>query len=153
MDSIWMGIAPGRLSTRLLAMHGANETILKARLRRDPMHPRALATLLEAIALWQGAQVRAALAADDEPTLCAASLCRSPLTDLDVTFRAPRRHSFGLLRHGRSLSSHGAPALPQNRLRLAQVAPAAQVDCGPCVDICPGRRVLRDLLNPAPKVE
>jgi hypothetical protein len=84
MDSIWMGIAPGRTSTRVLAMHGATETILKARLRRDPVHPRALATLLEAIALWQGAQVRAALAADDEPTSYASSLCRSPLTDFGI---------------------------------------------------------------------
>ena len=84
MDSIWMGIAPGRTGTRVLAMHGATETILKARLRRDPAHPRALATLLEAIALWQGAQVRAALAADDEPTSYAASLCRSPLTDFAI---------------------------------------------------------------------
>ena len=82
MDSIWMGIAPGKMSTRIVAMRGANETILKARLRRDPAHPRALATLLEAMALWQGAQVRAALAADDEPTSCAASLCRSPFPDV-----------------------------------------------------------------------
>ena len=81
MNSIWVGIAPGPTATRVLAMHGASETILKARLRRDPSHPRALATLLEAIALWQGMRVQAALAADDEPTSYASSLCRSPLTD------------------------------------------------------------------------
>jgi hypothetical protein len=84
MNSIWMGIAPGPTSTRVLAMHGASETILKARLRRDPAHPRALATLLEAIALWQGMQVRAALAADDERTSYASSLCQSPLTEVSV---------------------------------------------------------------------
>lgn len=84
MSSIWMGIAPGPTSTRVLAMHGAGETILKARLRRDPAHPRALATLLEAIALWQGMQVRAALAADDAPSSYASSLCQSPFTDLGV---------------------------------------------------------------------
>jgi hypothetical protein len=84
MDSIWMGIAPGPTATRVLAMHGARETILKARLRRDPAHPRALATLLEAIALWQGMRVHAALAADDEPTSYAASLCRDPLTEHGV---------------------------------------------------------------------
>jgi hypothetical protein len=81
MSSIWVGIAPGPTATRVLAMHGASETILKARLRRDPSHPRALATLLEAIALWQGMHVHAALAADDEPTSFASSLCRDPLTD------------------------------------------------------------------------
>lgn len=84
MDSIWMGIAPGRTSTRVLAMHGASETILKARLLRDPAHPRAFATLLEAIALWQGMHVRAALAADDEPTSYASTLCRSPFSEVGV---------------------------------------------------------------------
>ena len=84
MTSIWMGIAPGRTSTRVLAMHGASETLLKARLRRDPCHPRAFATLLEAIALWQGMPVRAALAADDEPTSYASSLCQSPFTEYGV---------------------------------------------------------------------
>ena len=47
MSSIWVGIAPGPTSTRVLAMHGASETILKARQRRAPAHPRALATLLD----------------------------------------------------------------------------------------------------------
>lgn len=84
MNSIWVGIAPGPTATRVLAMHGTSETILKARLRRDPSHPRALATLLEAIALWQGMRVRAALAADDEPTSFASTLCRGPLTDLGI---------------------------------------------------------------------
>ena len=84
MDSIWMGIAPGPTSTRVLAMHGASETILKGRLRRDPAHPRALATLLEAIALWQGMPVRAALAADDVPTSYASSLCRSPFSEAGI---------------------------------------------------------------------
>ena len=84
MSSIWMGIAPGPTATRVLAMHGPSETILKAKLRRDPAHPRAFATLLEAIALWEGMPVRAALAADDERTSYAASLCQSPLTEVGV---------------------------------------------------------------------
>jgi hypothetical protein len=65
MDSVWIGIAASRTETRVLAMAGPSATILKARLSREPSHPRALATLLEAIALWQGTQVRAALSADD----------------------------------------------------------------------------------------
>jgi len=63
--TIWMGIAPGPVTTRVIAMAGASETILKARLCPEPKHPRALATLLEAVALWQGKHVRAALAADE----------------------------------------------------------------------------------------
>jgi len=61
MESIWMGIAPGSVTTRVIAMEGPGETIMKAQLARDPKHPRALATLLEAVALWQGLPVRAAL--------------------------------------------------------------------------------------------
>jgi hypothetical protein len=62
---VWMGISPGPSATRVIAMAGARETILKARLCPEPKHPRALGTLLEAIALWQGRHVRAALAADE----------------------------------------------------------------------------------------
>jgi hypothetical protein len=65
MGNIWMGIAPGTKTTRVIAMAGASETILKARLSAEPHHPRALSTLLESIALWQGRHVRAALAADE----------------------------------------------------------------------------------------
>jgi hypothetical protein len=65
MESIWMGIAPNATSTRVLAMAGAHDTFLKARLLRSPAHPRALASLLEAVALWQGKPIRAALSADD----------------------------------------------------------------------------------------
>lgn len=81
MESIWMGIAPGIRDTRVIAMHGASETILKARLRKDPSHPRAMASLMEAVALWQGVPVRAALAADDEQTSCDSCLCRAALLD------------------------------------------------------------------------
>jgi hypothetical protein len=82
MDSIWMGIAPGVQRTRVIAMDGASETILKARLRRDPAHPRAMVSLLEAVALWQGAPVRAALSADDEQTSCESCLCRAAAIDI-----------------------------------------------------------------------
>lgn len=85
MNSIWMAIAPGRRCTRVLAMQGASDTILKACLRRDPPHPRALATLLEAVALWQGAPVRAALAADDEETSYGSSLCHNAFLDAEPT--------------------------------------------------------------------
>ena len=81
MDSIWMGIAPGSRETRLIAMQGASETILKARLRKDPAHPRAMPSLLEAVAMWQGMPVRAALDADDEQTSCESCLCRAAAID------------------------------------------------------------------------
>ena len=76
MESIWMGIAPGSDTTRVIAMAGPSETILKAQLAKDPLHPRALATLLEAVALWQGQRVRAALCADAGGLSCDSNICR-----------------------------------------------------------------------------
>jgi hypothetical protein len=81
MDSIWMGIAPSPETTRVIAMTGPSEPILKARLARDPKHPRALATLLEAVALWEGRPVRAALCADDSGRLYDSNLYREAFLD------------------------------------------------------------------------
>lgn len=66
MDSIWMGISPEAMATRLIAMRGPAEPILKARLRCPPSSPRALEALLESVALWEGAPVRAALVVDEQ---------------------------------------------------------------------------------------
>ncbi len=61
--AIWLGVTPGEKEARVLAQAGARETVLKARLRSPPAHPRALAALCEALALWSGEPVRAVLAA------------------------------------------------------------------------------------------
>jgi hypothetical protein len=45
MSDIWMGLAPEPKATRVIAMAGPSETILKARLLPSPQHPRAMATL------------------------------------------------------------------------------------------------------------
>ena len=82
MESIWMGIAPNATSTRVLAMAGPHDTISKARLSRSPAHPRAMATLLEAIALWQGRSIRAALCADAQPAGSDSSLFRETFSDV-----------------------------------------------------------------------
>jgi hypothetical protein len=55
---------------------------LKARLSRSPSHPRALASLIEAIALWQGVPIRAALCADERLGGSDTSLFRETFTDL-----------------------------------------------------------------------
>jgi hypothetical protein len=81
MESIWMGIAPGSDTTRVIAMAGPSETILKAQLAKDPLHPRALATLLEAVALWQGQPVRAALCADAGGLSCDSNICREAFVE------------------------------------------------------------------------
>lgn len=68
MDSIWLGLSPGARSTRVLAMRGPSETILKAHLSLQPASPRGVTALLEAIALWEGRPVHAALAACESST-------------------------------------------------------------------------------------
>ena len=62
-------------------MAGPGDTILKAQLAAEPKHPRALATLLEAIALWQGQPVRAALCADGRGVSYDSNLCREAFLD------------------------------------------------------------------------
>jgi hypothetical protein len=82
MSNLWMGISPGTCATRVMAMAGASETILKARLSPTPGHPRALATLLEAVALWQGSKVRAALCAGERGGASDCSLYREAFADV-----------------------------------------------------------------------
>lgn len=61
MQTIWVGIDPRTKYTRILAIEGSERTLLKAHLLPLPSTRLALPALLEAIALWQGAPVRAAL--------------------------------------------------------------------------------------------
>ena len=68
--AIWLGLIPGPERARVLAQAGSDETILKARLRSPPAHPRALTALCEALALWSGEPVRAVLAAGAPGTSC-----------------------------------------------------------------------------------
>jgi hypothetical protein len=81
MSDIWMGILPEASGTRVLAIAGPSETILKARLSAQPSHPRAMATLLEAVALWQGTKVRAALGAAERDGVSDSSLYREAFAD------------------------------------------------------------------------
>lgn len=66
MSELRMVISPGAEATRVIAIAesaSGSETLLKARLSAEPSHPRAVQWLLESVALWQGARVRAALCA------------------------------------------------------------------------------------------
>jgi hypothetical protein len=82
MNDIWMAIAPEQHSTRVIAMAGPSETILKARLLPSPAHPRAMATLLEAVALWQGTRVRAVLCAADRDGESDSGIYREAFADV-----------------------------------------------------------------------
>ena len=106
MRDVWMGIVPGEVSTRVLALDGPGRALLKARLPATPCHPRAVETLAEAVALWCGRRVRAALAVAEPATAsCATSrwlatlnaALQSPLVELELVGRArPPRERDGL---------------------------------------------------------
>lgn len=104
MHAIWVGIDSTCESTRVLATAGASETILKARLSATAQHPRAVPTLLEALAMWQGAPVRAALVVDGADGSSATRLCLdawadfggAPLYSLELVPALRRRHRDGL---------------------------------------------------------
>lgn len=72
--SIWIAIHPGKKHTRIIATSGINQTLLKANLATRANHPRALPTLLEALALWQGTKVHAALVADERANTSGTNL-------------------------------------------------------------------------------
>ena len=102
-DQIWVAIHPRGSETRVLATAGTGSTLLKARLVARPWHPRALPSLLEALALWQSRSVHAVLVVDKGDATFVTSLCpdldaehaRTPLYTLDVVEgrrRRPRRH-------------------------------------------------------------
>jgi hypothetical protein len=95
-----MGIAPTSEATRVIALAGPERTLFKARLAPSPSSRWALPSLCEAIALWQGQPVRAALVADSSANLSDTSLFRdsfpdfgSALYSLDIVeaLRRPRR--------------------------------------------------------------
>ena len=96
--SLFMAVSPGADGTRILATdRGAVR--LKARLSCPPSHPRALSWLLEAVALWEGAPIRAVLCAGGPHRTHAASFRADwfpdfggPLYSLEVVdgARAPR---------------------------------------------------------------
>lgn len=101
MESIWLGLSPSPHATRILAMRGPSETILKAHLSLRPSSPRAVVALLESLAMWEGMPVRAALVVDDSSTCSSTTLYRdtfslfgdhTPLYSLEwVPKQGPRR--------------------------------------------------------------
>lgn len=110
MRSIWVGIDSTCDGTRVLATAGPTETILKARLSATAQHPRAVPALLEALAMWQGMPVRAALVVDGKDGSSATRLCLDawadlggggPLYSLEFVHGRKRRHRDGLDGFGR----------------------------------------------------
>ena len=85
-----------------LLVTAMGDDILKARLDTSPAHPRALVTLLEGLALWQGAPVCVAVSASEHAQDCCERVLYgygglfgvdSPLVSLEhrLDNRQPRR--------------------------------------------------------------
>jgi len=70
MSRLWMGISQTPEYTKVLLLDGPGKPLMKARLPAMPAHPRAVQALCEAMALWCGHPVRAALAAEDAESFC-----------------------------------------------------------------------------------
>jgi len=66
MRSLWAAIDSRTEETRILVTAGPKETVLKARLSSVTQHPRAVPTLLEALAMWHGMPVRAVVVVGDQ---------------------------------------------------------------------------------------
>jgi len=98
MESILVVVDPRPPVARVLAVGSSGETLLKARLSSRPSHPRALATLLEALALWQQVPIRAALAVGEEEPWCDTGryltgfedVGFAPLYTIELVERMPR---------------------------------------------------------------
>ncbi len=93
---------------RVLVVDSQQGDLLKARLPPLAQHPRALLTLLEGVALWQGQPLRVVVSAtsadDGRPCFCGSGLfgdemwpAESPLVRYEVGSRdRRRRHLVGL---------------------------------------------------------
>jgi len=115
------------------------EAIFKAKLRPNPSHPRALPFLLEALALWQGCKVRAALYADESPGGCANGSGRQGHHQCNRS-----GWPFGRLRAARSCSRCSRP----RRLGGGQVERQADHRAGSAGDDTLMRYFLRRRLGP-----
>ncbi len=104
--SVWMAIHPRSSGTRILVTAGVQQTLLKAHLRTNPHHRRALPSLMEALALWEGSEVRAALVADERADTSGTNLFTdcfdlvepTPLYQLTVVGGVMRRDRRDVLR-------------------------------------------------------
>ena len=83
MRSLWAAIDSRCDETRVLVTAGPKETVLKARLSATAQHPRALPTLLEGLAMWEGMPVRAAVVVDGKDGSSATRLKLDWLADFN----------------------------------------------------------------------
>ncbi len=97
MRDLWMEILPGSEVTEVLVENGPGRRLLEARLPQEPSHPRAVEVLCEALALWCGRKVCAALVVEGPESFCATrpwldtfeTVTRPPLFEIHFVSLAP----------------------------------------------------------------
>lgn len=105
MQRLWIGVHPRPEGTRVLAMAGPDQVLLKANLRAVPSSRLALSALSEALCLWEGRPGRVALVATHLDS-CAPrapfaeepfGIAHGALVDIDIVdaLRRPRRRRDG----------------------------------------------------------
>jgi hypothetical protein len=83
---------------KLLVKRAETGELMRARLPSGPQHPRALLTLLEGLALWQGGRLPVAIVADERCPAWSTSVlfgdelwpAESPLVRFNVALRGHR---------------------------------------------------------------
>jgi hypothetical protein len=84
MRTLMVEIRPRPSETKIRAASGGR-TVLTARLAASPWHRRALPSLLEGLALWQGLRVQAAVAADERAFCSDTVLCDGRFAELGAS--------------------------------------------------------------------
>ena len=109
MSDLWAAIDTRQYLPRLLVTNAGREPLLKARMSGPPQHRRALSTLLEALAMWEGRPVRAALVVGERQRGCDMSQYhdffaepdRTPMYSIEyVTSIAEMRRTYRDQLHG-----------------------------------------------------
>ncbi len=122
MRSLWVAIDSRCDETRVLATAGPKETVLKARLSATAQHPRALPALLEALAMWEGMPVRAAIVAGDPDGSLATRLKLDWLADFRGTPLYELEFVDGRKRHHRDRLDGLGPFHDLRQLVMFEVA-------------------------------
>ena len=126
MSMLWMAMEPGETETRLQLSQAGRGPVLRARLPVSPAHPRAVASLLEALSDWYGLPLTAVLDADARDVALHPTVWARVLGELDgerirvqwarPLHKALRRDRFleplGDLRRSRELVTFTGTGLP-----------------------------------------
>ena len=116
MKPVWLALSTSGGRTCIVAMRGSQQTILRAQLCPYPASIRATTILLEAIALWEGTSVHAAVVVDESSTSSLPMMLyreafaafgeSTPLYQIEWIPRAAHHDESASVRRGEADSAH-----------------------------------------------